>query len=128
MMARVTPAPAHWREARPGPSRKRSPCDESRGGAPEGERAPKADKWRRLRALVRDGPPPRPRMFRRQCLNVLRGDMVDAPFGAPPPFFYVLGRRLFRCLTKLGRKKRAARTGLLIHLAPRAGRGRAKRG
>jgi len=35
----------------------------SRRGAPEGERAPKADKLRRLRTLVRVGALPRPRRW-----------------------------------------------------------------
>jgi hypothetical protein len=62
-----------------------------------------------------------PRMFGRQRLDVRCGHWLDAPLGAPPPFFVgeVRGSRFGK---PRARTKRAARTGLFFHLSPLAGR------
>ena len=71
-MARVTPAPDRAHEARPGLSPSIRSLDESRRGAPRGERPP-------------TGSLPRPRTFGWQHPGVWRGQWTVAPVGASPP-------------------------------------------
>jgi len=66
-------------------------------GAPEGERPPTSGRFRARSA------------FRWQHLTAPRGQRLDAPFGAPPPFSFA-GRRIFLLRggeQKLGRVRAA---------------------
>jgi hypothetical protein len=99
---RVTPLRAASQETWPEVEKpRRRTLGQSRGGAPRGERAD-----RKARAASADAAP------------------VVALFGAPPPFICLEAATFLAWCGKLGCKKRIARTRSLIHLSPRAGRGR----
>ena len=84
-----------------------SPCDESRSGAPKGERARK----RMVRANESFVARAAPAAFADGNIRECGAAVDDAPSGAPPPFF-VEARFVAGCKTRGANRKRSARTGL----------------
>jgi hypothetical protein len=93
---RVTPAGTKSQEAWPGAAPGCESPDESRGEAPEGERAPQADECAdcvHLSAWRASAP------GHRQAATFVGAarNWLDAPFGAPPPSFLPEANLFWRC-------------------------------
>ena len=74
-----------------------SPCDESRGGAPKGERARK----RMVRASGSSVARAAPAAFADGNIRECGAAVDDAPSGAPPPFFVEARFVPCRCKTRM---------------------------
>src|ERR1700691_1675157 len=102
-MTRVTPAPDRSREARPGSSQSIRSLDESRGGAPEGERA-----------FAK--PASAPAHVRMATFGCAARTLAGAPFGAPPPPLFV--REAFVSLFDKARAQKMRRENGSVLSAP----------
>jgi hypothetical protein len=109
-MQRAKVTPPHFHRVKRGLDRvvHGSPCDESRGGAPKGERARK----RMVRASGSSVARAAPAAFADGNIRECGAAVDDAPSGAPPPFF--VEARFVNSFgkTRGANRKRSARTGL----------------